>query len=252
MKNGNLTITPTKTQLGLEGANANKENVRVGGRLSLKKDVLQSNSYDNYCEVLYMLFADHFGVPCCRALCGDDYSVSVFEDSWQRKVDAETLLGLSRVDAEQLFSRIERLCQQREVIQGMVDLLTLDVILRQVDRNTTNLSFILDENGAPLNLYPAYDNGLCLFSTFKVSPDNNYRTVLGYSDDILAAVRRRGTPSFIGERLETSTANAIMSEAPDVFTNGNLGCDVADWVIAQYRYVQDFFKRGTVSALSLE
>ncbi|MDR3586773.1 MAG: hypothetical protein P4L59_15875 [Desulfosporosinus sp.] len=163
----------TLSQLNLEGANI-KELLRYNGELVVVKKPLQDNCYDNISEVLAYEIADLIGVPCARAgLLDDERAYSVIDERVKDNlVHACDLLKLDEGSVYDIYDKLERINVNEKIKFRFLQMLLFDVLIRQVDRNMTNFSFIIIDKC--LDMYGLYDNGLSLFSTTKFKSALNF------------------------------------------------------------------------------
>src|SRR5680860_352089 len=175
----------TLSQLNIEGANI-KELLRYNGELVVVKKRLQDNCYDNISEVLAYKIAVLLGVPCARAgLLDDERAYSVIDERVKDNlVHACDLLKLDEGSVYDIYDKLERINVDARIKFRFLQMLLFDILIRQVDRNMTNFSFIIIDNC--IDMYSLYDNGLSLFSTTKFKSELNFlMRTKDYSNDVL-------------------------------------------------------------------
>ncbi|MDR3601298.1 MAG: hypothetical protein P4L49_12590 [Desulfosporosinus sp.] len=146
----------TLSQLNLEGANI-KELLRYNGELVVVKKPLQDNCYANISEVIAYEIAVLIGVPCARAGLLDDERVYSVIDEWVKGnlVHACDLLKLDEGSVCDIYDKLERINVNERIKFRFLQMLLFDVLIRQVDRNMTNFSFIIIDKCLDMYIWSA-------------------------------------------------------------------------------------------------
>lgn len=240
-------LLDTLSQLNLEGANV-KELLRYNGELVVVKKPLQDNCYDNVSEVMAYKIATLLGVPCARAgLLDDERAYSVIDERVKDNlVHACDLLKLDEGSVFDIFDKLERINVSPKIKFRFIQMLLFDVLIRQVDRNMTNFSFIIIDKC--FDMYELYDNGLSLFSTTKFKSELNFlMRTRDYSDDVLDfCVKKADELQFILKDLLPKQVcyedlkNIII---PFESMINNSVYDICRWVVSQQDNIMNKFKQ---------
>lgn len=240
-----MLVENTKTLLNLDGANI-KELKRIDGKLAVVKHPIQEGLYDTVGEVMYYRLAKFLGVPCCEAdfVNGDtNLSYSVIDEGLKNKlISADEFLNTSG-SCKVVFERLKQLGVSNICLYQYLQMLALDVTTRQIDRNLTNYSFYFKnmDDYSSVELYPLYDNGLCLFSTGGFKEDLDFRSSdrstredfvdLIVSNNYLFA---ENMSVFFYKVLTVDKLMKIWSGVPLEFDTGVSLESVCNWVIRSY------------------
>lgn len=239
-------LLSTLSQLNLEGANI-KELLRYNGELVVVKKPLQDNCYDNISEVLAYKIAVLLGVPCARAgLLDDERAYSVIDERVKDNlVHACDLLKLDEGSVFDIYDKLERINVSARIKFRFLQMLLFDVLIRQVDRNMTNFSFIIIDKG--LDMYELYDNGLSLFSTTKFKSELNFlMRTRDYSDDVLdfcvekADELHLNLKDLLPKQVSFEELKAVMCPFESMINNSV--DDIAHWVVSQKDNIMNKFR----------
>ena len=227
----------TLSQLNLEGANV-KELLRYNGELVVVKKPLQDNCYDNISEVIAYEIAVLLGVPCARAgLLDDERAYSVIDERVKDNlVHACDLLKLDEGSVYDIYDKLERINVNERIKFRFLQMLLFDILIRQVDRNMTNFSFIIIDKC--LDMYGLYDNGLSLFSTTKFKSELNFlMRTRDYSEDVLDfCVNKSNELHFnlkdlLPKQVSFEELKSIMYPFESMINNSV--DDICHWVVSQ-------------------
>ena len=236
----------TLSQLNLEGANI-KELLRYNGELVVVKKPLQDNCYDNISEVIAYEIAVLLGVPCARAgLLDDERAYSVIDERVKDNlVHACDMLKLDEGSVYDIYDKLERINVNERIKFRFLQMLLFDVLIRQVDRNMTNFSFIIIDKC--LDMYGLYDNGLSLFSTTKFKSELNFlMRTRDFSDDVLDFCVNKSNglhfnlKDLLPKQVSVEELRSIMYPFESMINNSV--DDICHWVISQQDNIITKFK----------
>lgn len=226
----------TLTNLSVEGANK-KQIKRCKGKLVVVKERLQDGTYDTEAEAMIYDLARYLGVPCAPAcLLSDGRATSEVDESVMNKlVHALDFLKIEEASIEDIWTKMEFRQLHRDVFEDFSVKTIFDILTRQLDRNLTNFSFIVDTN---VKLYRLYDNGLSLFSTTKINNSNIFRMRTGeMSDDVLDFILSKNNSDITN--FIANLDKSILLSIWEPYRNriGNNLDELIDWVINQRNYI---------------
>ncbi len=210
------------------------------------KEPLQEGSSDTVCEVLLYHLCNYLNIPCCEAgLLYNTHSYSIVdEERYRFMVHACDFLHISEGNIYNIWDETERRVHSKDTYFRIIQMYLLDILTRQVDRNTKNFSFVVSNK--KVELYPMYDNGLSLFSLINYNPSLNFMMrTKDMSEDVLVLMIelcKKYEIEFI-DIFEKDIDENILYELwqdylGDLHVNRN---ELVAWVCKQYLNIKNKF-----------
>lgn len=235
----------------IDGAQEKKMYRSSAGTKFIEKEPFNSTSFDCIAEVVYSRFAEACGIPCCKVeLLEDGKCRSYFDKSAKHKKDADDVFPKNIQSTDDILLYVSH--KFGDIIRKKVlSMFIMDLFMRQQDRHLKNYGFIVDEFNKVTDLYPLFDNGLCLFAVTDFSKSHGFRCYTGLSNDVLDDCSKYDCSRLFQHIPTKQELLQLWDNIPDTLSDTTTKSALVDWVLDQVEYILDTMNKA-ITIIRLE